>query len=202
MADRVGQQQRRERRRDGEGREQAAGQRVGVGPRHRAEDVALDARQREQRQEARDDDGGREEDRLRDLGRGVEDRRQLAVETVGALARTVCAVASARWRKMFSTMITVASTMMPKSIAPIDSRFADSPLSTRMTTANSSAKGMVAATISALRRSPRNSHWIRKISGDAQHHVVQHGVGGDVDQRAAVVDALDAHAGRQHARCC
>ena len=62
---------------------------------------------------------------------------------------------------MFSTMITVASTMMPKSMAPIDSRFADSPLSTRMTTANSSAKGMVAETISALRRSPRNSHWIR-----------------------------------------
>ena len=30
--------------------------------------------------------------------------------------------------------------------------------------ANSSAKGMVAATISALRKSPRNSHWIRKIS--------------------------------------
>ena len=62
---------------------------------------------------------------------------------------------------MFSTMITVASTMMPKSMAPIDSRLADSPLSTRMTTANSSAKGMVAETISALRRSPRNSHWIR-----------------------------------------
>ena len=64
---------------------------------------------------------------------------------------------------MFSTMITVASTMMPKSMAPIDKRFADSPLSTRMTTANRSAKGMVADTISALRRSPRNSHWIRKI---------------------------------------
>ena len=100
---------------------------------------------------------------------------------------------------MFSTMITVASTMMPKSMAPIDSRFADSPLSTRMTTANSSAKGMVAETISALRRLPRNSHWIRKISVDAHHHVVQHGVGGDVDQRAAVVDALDADAGRQDA---
>ena len=62
---------------------------------------------------------------------------------------------------MFSTMMTVASTMMPKSMAPIDSRLADSPLSTRTTTANSSAKGMVAETISALRRSPRNSHWIR-----------------------------------------
>ena len=62
---------------------------------------------------------------------------------------------------MFSTMMTVASTMMPKSMAPIDSRLADSPLSTSTTTANKSAKGMVAETISALRRSPRNSHWIR-----------------------------------------
>ena len=65
---------------------------------------------------------------------------------------------------MFSTMITVASTMMPKSMAPIDKRFADSPLSTRIVTANRSAKGMVADTISALRRSPRNSHWMAKIS--------------------------------------
>ena len=63
---------------------------------------------------------------------------------------------------MFSTMITVASTMMPKSMAPIDSRLADSPLSTRITTANKSAKGMVAETIRALRRLPRNSHWIKK----------------------------------------
>ena len=55
---------------------------------------------------------------------------------------------------MFSTMMTVASTMMPKSIAPIDNRFADSPASTRITTANSSANGIVADTIRALRRSP------------------------------------------------
>src|SRR6185369_2152318 len=32
---------------------------------------------------------------------------------------------------------------------------------------------------------------------DADHHVVQHGVGGDVDQILAVVDPLDLHAGRQ-----
>src|SRR3977135_2637319 len=29
------------------------------------------------------------------------------------------------------------------------------------------------------------------------HHVVQHGAGGDVDQRTAVVDAFDANTGRQ-----
>ncbi len=32
---------------------------------------------------------------------------------------------------------------------------------------------------------------------DADHHVVQHGVGGDVDQVLAVVDALDRDARRQ-----
>jgi hypothetical protein len=68
------------------------------------------------------------------------------------------------WRKMFSTMITVPSTMMPRSMAPTDSRFADSPRITVIITASSSATGIVAATIRAQRRSPRNTHWMRKIS--------------------------------------
>ena len=33
---------------------------------------------------------------------------------------------------------------------------------------------------------------------NADHHVVQHGVGGDFDQVLAVINPLDAHAGRQH----
>ena len=55
-------------------------------------------------------------------------------------------------------MITVASTINPKSIAPTESRLADSPRSTRMITAKNSANGMVAPTISALRRSPKKIH--------------------------------------------
>src|SRR5262245_4422589 len=39
---------------------------------------------------------------------------------------------SARCRKMFSTMMTLASTMRPKSIAPTERRLADSPRNTRM----------------------------------------------------------------------
>ena len=61
-------------------------------------------------------------------------------------------------RKIASTMITVASTIRPKSIAPTDSRLADSPRNTRMMTAKNSANGIVAPTIKALRRSPRNIH--------------------------------------------
>ncbi len=71
---------------------------------------------------------------------------------------------STRWRKTFSTMMTLASTTSPKSSAPTDSRFADSPCTVRISTANDNAKGMVSATITAERRLPRNSHWRTKIS--------------------------------------
>ena len=70
---------------------------------------------------------------------------------------------AARWRKMFSTMITVASTTRPKSIAPTDSRFADSPRSTMSPIAKDSANGMVTETMTALRRLPRKTHCSRKI---------------------------------------
>ena len=65
---------------------------------------------------------------------------------------------------MFSTMITVASTISPKSIAPTDSRLADSPRNTMMMMAKARAKGMVAATMTALRKVPRKIHCTRKIS--------------------------------------
>ncbi len=70
----------------------------------------------------------------------------------------------ARALKMVSTMITVASTTSPKSMAPTESRFADSPRASMISTAKNRAKGMVAATIRALFRLPRNNSWIRKIS--------------------------------------
>ena len=59
---------------------------------------------------------------------------------------------------MFSTMMTVPSTIMPRSMAPTDSRLAESPRSTVMITARNSATGMVAATIIAQRRLPRKIH--------------------------------------------
>ena len=65
---------------------------------------------------------------------------------------------------MLSTMITVASTTRPKSMAPTDSRLALSPRTVMIRMAKNRAKGMVTDTISALRRLPRNSHWTAKIS--------------------------------------
>jgi hypothetical protein len=73
-------------------------------------------------------------------------------------------VRSRSCRKMLSTMMTVESTMIPKSMAPTDKRFAESPRATRIMKANRSATGIVADTTTALRRSPRKSHWSRKIS--------------------------------------
>ncbi len=71
---------------------------------------------------------------------------------------------SAMWRKTFSTMITVASTIRPKSIAPSDRRLAESPRTTRIRIAKPSANGIVAATMIALVSEPRNSHCTTKTS--------------------------------------
>ena len=58
---------------------------------------------------------------------------------------------------MFSTMITDASTMIPKSMAPIEIRFAESPRSTITMKVSSSESGIESVTTSAARRSPRNA---------------------------------------------
>jgi hypothetical protein len=56
-------------------------------------------------------------------------------------------------RKMFSTITTAPSTRMPKSTAPMDSRLAETSRRSRQMKANSSASGMVMATISPARTS-------------------------------------------------
>jgi len=60
---------------------------------------------------------------------------------------------------MFSTTTTAASTSMPMAIAspPKDIRFADRPNQRMSTKVASAAKGRISATVSAARRSPRNS---------------------------------------------
>ena len=57
-----------------------------------------------------------------------------------------------RWRTMFSAMMTAPSTMIPKSIAPSDRRFAGTFRRSMNTKAKSSDRGMVSATITAARR--------------------------------------------------
>ncbi len=100
---------------------------------------------------------------------------------------------------MFSIMMTVASTTRPKSIAPTDSRFADSPRSTISAIAKASANGIVIATMIARAQVAEEGPLQQEDQRDAGQHVVQHRARRDADQVAAVVDALDAHARRQDA---
>ena len=60
---------------------------------------------------------------------------------------------------------------MPKSTAPIDSRLADLPRRNSIEKANSSASGMLMATISALRTLLRNMSRITITSSHAQDQV-------------------------------
>src|SRR2546425_1256388 len=62
---------------------------------------------------------------------------------------------------MFSTMTTEASTMMPKSIAPIEIRLAESPRTTMRMKAKSSESGNESATTTEARRSPRKARRMR-----------------------------------------
>ena len=65
---------------------------------------------------------------------------------------------------MFSTMMTDESTMMPKSTAPIDSRLADLPRRNSTAKANSSASGMLMATMNAARTLLMNMNRITTTS--------------------------------------
>ena len=69
------QEEARQRRDDGEGEDQGAEHGEAHGHGHRLEELALDARQGEERQEHDDDDQDREGDGVRHLARGLEDRR-------------------------------------------------------------------------------------------------------------------------------
>ena len=61
-----------------------------------------------------------------------------------------------RCRKMFSIMMTVESTTMPKSTAPSEMRFAGVSVPTMPQKATSSASGMFSAVMMAARVCPRN----------------------------------------------
>ena len=124
-------------------------------------------------------------------------RTRMRCKVLGPWPR--CAAASARCRKIFSTMMTVASTTNPKSMAPTDSRFADSPRSTMSPMAKDECERYGHRHDDGAAQIAEKGPLQQENQHDARDHVVQHGVGGDVDQIAAIVDALDADAGRQNA---
>ena len=74
LLDMLGQEEGGQHGRDGEGRKQRADERVGIGPRHRAEDLPFHALHGEQRHEGGERDYGREQNRGIDLGRADVDQ--------------------------------------------------------------------------------------------------------------------------------
>src|SRR6516225_4240404 len=109
LAHAVVEEQRTEGRHDRKRSEHRAGERIGVGLRHRAEYVALDPAQREQRNEADDyDRGGKKIARLTSVAaRKIVASFPLRPKGAGVAAAPLRGARSARCRKMFSTMMTL-----------------------------------------------------------------------------------------------
>ena len=89
---------------------------------------------------------------------GRSTSREAANTTLKTFGRPSRRVASPSRRAMFSAMMTAPSTMMPKSMAPIDSRPMGMLVKYISTRANSSEKGIVTATRAAMDGRPRNSN--------------------------------------------
>ena len=93
---------------------------------------------------------------------------------------------------MFSTITSVPSMMIPKSIAPIESKLAGIPRPCRKIKENSKLSGIVSATITAARTLTRKNINTISTSAMPQQQVVLHRIDGQPHQIAAVVirDAL------------
>ncbi|MNN19333.1 hypothetical protein D3C81_1325720 [compost metagenome] len=74
------------------------------------------------------------------------------------LSLICCSLSSPSRLKIFSTTITAPSTMIPKSIAPNDSRLAGMPTQVSPMKVDISASGMISATMAAARTLARNRY--------------------------------------------
>src|SRR6516162_44667 len=151
LAHAVVEQKRTEGRHDRKRSEQRAGERIGVGLRHRAENVALDPAQREQRNEADYYDSGGKEDRSVDLGRRPEDRCEFSPKAERRRSRGG-PIEGRAFRKVSKDVLHHNDTSVDDETeidCPTDRRLADSPRITRMPIAKKRAKGMVDDTMMA-----------------------------------------------------
>ena len=115
-----------------------------------------------------------------------------ASRTMSSLGRVPPSWASRRTQ--FSTMITLESTIRPKSIAPRLIRLADRPVASMMLAAKSIDSGIASATIRPPRRLPEHGQQHDDHQDAAGQQVVQHGAERLVDQVGAVVERLDRDA--------
>ncbi len=206
LGDMAAEQQARECRRDRERRDEAAGDGVGVGACHRAEDVPFDAGHREQRHEARDDDRRREQDRLCHFGGGLRDHLEFAAP---AHRR-----AHAVQHRLAGTVRGGALGQVAKDVLHHDDRRVHDEA--EVDRAHRQQVGRFAAPdhqrdgeCERERDGRRDDHRAAQVAEKcplqeedqhhAQQHVVQHGVRRQVDELAAVVDLLQPVARRQDA---
>src|SRR5258708_468707 len=84
-------------------------------------------------------------------------------------------------------MITAESTMMPKATAPSDNRLASSPRSTKMMLAKKSANGIVRADDDGAAQVTQENPLNEENQQTAENQIVQNGMRGQSDQRAAIV---------------
>src|SRR6185369_13737879 len=193
----LGQQQRRHHRRHGERGDHRAEQGVGVGTRHRAENLTLDALHGEQRDEGGDGDDHREEDGFVDFDCCREDAVQ-PVAHAGVFIRMA--------RRMMGE---VAEDVLHHDHGAVDD--------------NAEIDGADRQQVGGVAAHHRNQHGEEQRHGnsrghnqraaqvaeeypldhedqrDAEQHVVHHRAHGDGDEIAAIVERVDLDARRQAA---
>ena len=180
----VAQTERGHHRHERERQDQRAGQGEDHGQRHGPEQLSFGSLEGQDRQVDDGDDQLAEHRRLAHLDGGVADDLELGPRSPSWASR----------RTQFSTMITLESTIRPKSIAPRLIRLADTPVASMMLAAKSIDSGMASATISPPRRLPSIASSTTITRTPAGHQVVQHRAQGLVDQVSAVIERLDRDA--------
>src|SRR5262249_20449109 len=209
----LGQQQRGEARRHHEGRDQRADQRLGIGTRHRAEDLPLDARHGEERNERRHDDRGREEYGAVNLQRAHQYQPQTVVPAAlmygGIGSPGLLGELMEQATPLFRRALEVAVDVLHQDHGAVDD-------DAEIDRADREQVGVLAAqhqdhhaeeqrerdagpdddgAAQVAEKNPLDE----ENQQAAEHEVVQHGRGGDGDQRGAVVDRDELHTGGERA---
>ena len=139
----------------------------------------------------RDDDEHAEEDRPRHLDGGAREERRRWLAGSATKSGSPVGSCSARRRMKFSIMTTAPSTIRPKSIAPSDIRFADTPKSRMPMKPASIERGMTAATMSDGPHVAQEEEEDGDDEERAFEQVLRDRVRGAVDDLALVVEGRD-----------
>ncbi len=213
------QQQRRQHRRHRERRQQRSGKGISICACHRAEDLTFDTLHREQRHEGGDGDGGSEEHRLVDLERADEDHAQplrpawsgrVAARCPGRIGTPVAfRQVPQDAQPIFRRRLEVAEDVFHHDDGGVDDdaeidgaerqKIGVLALQHQDDDGEEQGEGDVRADDERAAQVAQEHPLDEEHEDAAEDQVVQHRVGGDVDQRTAIVIGDDLHPGRQAA---